>query len=146
MKSPAAASMHLWDRYDRYFGYRYPVTYFMVKELPRYFHRFVEFAFHDPVYYLKCRFFTRYHVVNSKLKPQYYSPAVVLLYTSFELLMRLDEEDLTEDLKELYIWWKYERTDRDKWQTCYLDDEDIYHLEDAAMLETLVKLKDYMWD
>lgn len=120
--------------------------------------------------WIAYRTYDRYNVVKTELRPGYYEKDEILLYSSFAILRRFVEIELTVDgldnlindtysdeyydyeksrrihreIRALYHWWTEERPARNDpgndWKR-----EQKYYEEDTQMLRRLVTIRPWLW-
>ena len=86
---PRALPWGEWDKWYADTKAKYPFKYFMTETLPDTVEDFIEF-FLRPIrnarYWVRYRTTDKYHLVDTKLKPDYYDTSTIMLHANMELL------------------------------------------------------------
>lgn len=110
---PSAATIDEWYEFDKKFKEDAPIRHFLVKG------KFKKFSFRIKFYLQKIsdffiyRFLNKYHIVDSKLPPQYHEAEKVLLHSAFSILVDYVEITSslkcakTEDFKNILEWKRF---------------------------------------
>lgn len=91
---PYAATGPAWDRIDRYQRNRWPLRYWLQKDLPMWF-RIKKRQYDDAIRWVKLRVRRNYNVIKApSLKPGYYDTDTLMFHANFDLLKEHVEEGL----------------------------------------------------
>ena len=94
---PKALPLGEWDTWRTETKSKYPFKFFMAETLPDVIEDVVEFfirPLRDARYWVRYRTVDKYHLVNTKLKPDYYDKSIIMLHANMELLRDHVEVDL----------------------------------------------------
>jgi len=89
-EKPFALPWHEWDEWEAKMRTERPVAYWLNETVPRFFadmYNFITKPFNDLRYWIRCRVFDRYHVINTGLEPGYADCDTRLLHGMFNLLV-----------------------------------------------------------
>ena len=91
LNKPYAATWEEWDIWNKNSKEKYPFEYFLLETIPDKWNNFTKFFTHpinDFRFYVRSRFFDKYHLVNTGLKPGgYYEVDTRLIHSAFNLLV-----------------------------------------------------------
>jgi hypothetical protein len=87
-KSPRSAEMHVWNRIEKAQRKNHPIAYFLLYDVVTYV-SVKKRRIGDFIWWFKYRLQKehRYHIVDTKLSPGYYSEADILLHSSMSVLV-----------------------------------------------------------
>lgn len=112
LEKPEALTWDGWDEWHDATKAEKPIPYFIMETVPDLFSslkRKLFSPFTDFRYYVKARFFDRYHLINTRLPYGYHDTRERVLYGMFSLLVDYVELELahmaTTDSKVRRPWW-----------------------------------------
>ena len=116
LNKPYAATWEEWDIWNKNSKEKYPFEYFLLETIPDKWNNFTKFFTHpinDFRFYVRSRFFDKYHLVNTGLKPGgYYEVDTRLIHSAFNLLVDYIEVECAhmnslsnKEKKKSKPWW-----------------------------------------
>jgi hypothetical protein len=87
--------LYTWEDWHRDAKKEYPIRYFVTKIIPSLLYSFQRTCFSNPIYWLKCHTYRRYHMLDlrhSEYKYGYSDPRQVMLNASFAALVAYVDE------------------------------------------------------
>lgn len=90
--TPKSLSFDDWEKWERKKKKDYPVRWFFFEAIPDKIYSFNSFIkkWH---WWVRYRTFDKYHVVDTKLSPQYYDVDTLMIHSCFSLLERFVDEE-----------------------------------------------------
>lgn len=127
---PVALTHPRWNQWEVYVKEKYPIRYFLQETLPDFFCN-IKNKINNAWWWILYRIHPkhRYHMVNTGLKPGYYDPDILLIYSTFNILHEFVKECIEnpivdweaeeeskriwEELITIDTWWTFDRPERE---------------------------------
>lgn len=109
---PPAFSSKGWRLFDKEYKEKAPIRYFFSKDFPRKILWPIANRYKDIKYWVKYRTTSKYHIIKTGLKPNYYAIDTIMLNVNFNLLKDFVEVEqawqnysFSDDYKKI-SWWE----------------------------------------
>ncbi len=123
-REPYALEMGEWRKWRDYLKTNFPVQYFFRETIGGEL-RFLRVRWREFVYYWKCLFWRRYHVLKLRDDPRYNNPSAELLQAFEKILERFYQEDpywnsderdqaAKKVIERAYNWFKQDKKAKEK--------------------------------
>ena len=84
---PPALSFNDWAEWEANAKKNHPIKYFISETIPDKFNEWITFPFNNIRQWFRYRFFDRYHIIDTKLPPDYHEVDTRLMHGMFSLLV-----------------------------------------------------------